>query len=112
MTLQRFQSPGNTPVSRDLLNNLVNETVISPGISLRNLAERPSGPIAFFLSRAHNKKYTLDVETVENLKLGSQSDPEGTKAEAGLWSSVTATLLKKSLIVSEERAVANTESCC
>ena len=42
------------------------------------------GPTAFFTSKAHNKEYTVDVETVENLKLESQSDPKGIKVVANL----------------------------
>jgi len=65
VTLLCFHLLGNTPVSRDLLNNLVNGPEISPAISL-NLAEIPSGPTDFFISRCANKEYTADSGIEQN----------------------------------------------
>jgi hypothetical protein len=50
------------PVEIDRLNNFVREGEIEEAVYFNILADIPSGPLAFVVSRAANKSHTSDSE--------------------------------------------------
>jgi hypothetical protein len=61
-----FQSAGTFPRVMDLLNNAVRDVARTSDHSFNNLAEIPSGPVAFDVDRLFSRRQTSSTETSEN----------------------------------------------
>ena len=62
-----FYSVGTFPKVNDLLNNSVRDGAITSAHSFSNLADIPSGPVAFHTDNADNRLRTSSMETGVNV---------------------------------------------
>ena len=79
-----FHSVGTLPEAKDLLNSSVRDGAITSAHSFNNLADIPSGPVAFPIDNADNRLRTSSMETgVNSVELSNVVVGVGTRGVLG-----------------------------